>query len=453
MLSSTVMLPRIRHCRCWDPTLRFIALQRCALSTASKQNLGPNDGILEVLEQNMQEEAAKSERNPYKIRAFSTAIKAVKQLERPIVSVEEVRLLRGVGPGIARRIQDYLDVHSPVNPPSISNSKATRKLTLCLRSSQTEGGPHVNKRSGKAQTLIDAGCTSLNDLKLPQYRSKLSNAQLVGIDFHDHLQESAQRREAEVVAQLIQDSVSSKFDVHLVGGYRRGAPTSSSIDIMILHPSHVHIPTPAPFTPASKKQHRSQFVFHTTPPTKSSRANSPLLTHVVPSLQDRGLVAVALSSGPQTWQGIALVPDGENGGREDRQKRLQMIGKKEGIYRRLNISMVPIKSRGAALLALTGDAEFNRHLCTRATKLGLHLNEYGLWRWHHEASTGCDMDPFDPEQPDSQSIRGHWELIKAESEEDILLELGLDYVAPERRNYEFLVNTPGKKKRGKKLSS
>lgn len=42
----------------------------------------------------MQEEATKPERNPYKIRAFSTAIKAVKQLERPIVSVEEVRLVR-----------------------------------------------------------------------------------------------------------------------------------------------------------------------------------------------------------------------------------------------------------------------------------------------------------------------------------------------------------------------
>ncbi|KAJ8691221.1 hypothetical protein PTI98_010817 [Pleurotus ostreatus] len=448
------MLPRIRHCCCLDATLRSIASQRCASSTASRQNLGPNDGILEVLEQNMQEEATKPERNPYKIRAFSTAINAVKQLERPIVSVEEVRFLRGVGPGIARRIQDYLDVHSPVPRPiptvktsesSLSASEVARLKEDLMSISGV--GPK------KAQTLIDAGCTCLNDLKLPQYRSKLSNAQLIGMDFHDHLQESAQRHEAEVVAQLIQDSVSSKFEVHLVGDYRRGASASSSIDIMLLHPSHVHIPTPAPFTSASKKPSRSQSVFHTAPPTKSSRANSPLLTHVLPSLQDRGLVAAALSFGLQTWQGIALVPDGESGGREDRQKRLQMIGKKEGNYRRLNISMVPIKSRGAALLALTGDAEFNRHLYTRATKLGLHLNEYGLWRWNHEASTESDMNPFDSEQSDSQSIRGHWELIKAESEEDIFLELGLDYVAPERRNYGFLVEMPGKKKRGKKLSS
>lgn len=115
--------------------------------------------------------------------------------------------------------------------------------------------------------------------------------------------------------------------------------------------------------------------------------------------------------------------------------------------------MVPIKSRGAALLALTGDAEFNCHLCTRATKLGLLLNEYGLWRWNHEASSGSDMGPLDSEQSDHELVGGHWELIKTESEEDILLELGLDYVSPERRNYGFLVDTPGKKKRGKKVPS
>ncbi|KAF4581424.1 hypothetical protein EYR38_002750 [Pleurotus pulmonarius] len=421
------MLSQIRHCCRWNSTLRSNFLQCCASSTASKQDLGPNGGILEVLQQNMQEEASKPERNPYKIRAFSTAINAVKQLERPIVSVEEVRL-------IPRPIPT-------AKPPEglLSASEAARLKEDLMSISGV--GPK------KAQTLIDAGCTSLNDLKLPQFRSKLSNAQLIGIDFHDHLQQSAQRHEAELVAQqLIQDGVSSKFEVHLVGDYRRGCSTSPSIDIMLLHPSHVHVPTPSstPSTTTSKKQPRPQAAFHTPPPTKSSRATSPLLTHVLPSLQDRGLIAVALSSGLQTWQGITLVPDGS----EDRQERLQKIGRKEGIYRRLNISMVPIKSKGAALLALTGDAEFNRHLCTRATKLGLLLNEYGLWRWNCEAS-GSDTGPFDPEQ-----LRGgHWELIKTESEEDILLELGLDYVSPERRNYGFLVDTPAKKKRRKKLPS
>jgi DNA polymerase beta len=89
----------------------------------------------------------------------------------------------------------------------------------------------------------------------------------------------------------------------------------------------------------------------------------------------------------------------------------------------LNIhSLVPQKSKGAALLALTGDNEFWHDVCTRAARHGLLLNEFGLWRW-------VDVG------------EGSWELLCSESEEEIMDHIGMAYVPPEKRNFAFLVGS------------
>jgi DNA polymerase beta len=96
-----------------------------------------------------------------------------------------------------------------------------------------------------------------------------------------------------------------------------------------------------------------------------------------------------------------------------------------------------MKSRGAGFLALTGDLEFNKDIRTRAVKLGMYLNEFGLWRWQTENDASVEGNG---EQ------RGFWELVRAESEEEILREVGLECVEPEKRNFAFVM---GKTKRGR----
>lgn len=85
--------------------------------------------------------------------------------------------------------------------------------------------------------------------------------------------------------------------------------------------------------------------------------------------------------------------------------------------------MIAQKSRGAALLALTGDTDFNRDLRIRASKIGLHLNEYGMWRWNENEEVPHE---------------GFWELVRAETEEEVLKELGMEYVEPVKRNFSAL---------------
>lgn len=36
---------------------------------------------------------------------------------------------------------------------------------------------------------------------------------------------------------------------------------------------------------------------------------------------------------------------------------------------------------------------------------------------------------------------GRWEMVAGESEEQVLTELGIDYIEPEKRNFAFIVNS------------
>lgn len=88
--------------------------------------------------------------------------------------------------------------------------------------------------------------------------------------------------------------------------------------------------------------------------------------------------------------------------------------------------MHPWGSKATALLAHTGDARFTRDARCKARKMGMHLDDSGLWRWA-EAAAG--------DGPGG----GRWERVETETEEDVLRELGMEWVEPARRNFLFLL--------------
>jgi DNA polymerase beta len=109
-------------------------------------------------------------------------------------------------------------------------------------------------------------------------------------------------------------------------------------------------------------------------------------------------------------------------------------------------SLAPTKSNGAALLALTGDKEFNIDIRNKATRLGLFLNEFGLWKWTSDTLLRGDAD-------ETSNSKGYWSFIEGESEAAVLRELGLSYVEPIKRNFAYLSNSnadaPTTKKKGR----
>jgi DNA polymerase beta len=111
-------------------------------------------------------------------------------------------------------------------------------------------------------------------------------------------------------------------------------------------------------------------------------------------------------------------------------------------------SLVPWKARGAALLALTGDIEFNKDIRMKASKLGMHLNEFGLWRW--QPNGPGESEPEADEDGNAEQ-KGFWELVKADTEEDILAELGMDWIEPTKRNFGFVLGKQPKKRTKSKV--
>lgn len=89
------------------------------------------------------------------------------------------------------------------------------------------------------------------------------------------------------------------------------------------------------------------------------------------------------------------------------------------------------------MLTLTGDEPFLTHIRRKAAEIGLHFNEFGLWRFHAEDSDRARSTPA-PSGARIKITPGHWELLPSESEEQIFEELGLDWIDPEKRNFAFL---------------
>ncbi|KAF7327826.1 Carboxylic ester hydrolase [Mycena kentingensis (nom. inval.)] len=392
---------------------------------------GPNHAILDMLKSNQDEEAQRPTKNPYKIRAFKRAIEVVSALDHPLRSAEDAKALQSIGPGILRRIEDYFVAKGPspeVDAEAVDAAKRDR-----LAREELEQIPGIG--AVKARALVAAGCRSIEQLQTtPELLRTLTKQQQIGVRYFRQLARVS-REEAESVAQFIRESISPKFEVVLGGSYRRGLATSSDIDLIVLHPEHVHVPFPAQTSAKAPRRPRA------TRKNAASEAPRTLLqAELVPALTDRGLLAAALSSGDLKWQGIRRSRRGE------------------GTYRRLDLNLVAQKSRGAGLIAFTGDTDFNRELRMRAHKMGLHLNEFGLWRWNDNGlvasdaeSSGSDSESgSDSDTPRAPAHKGFWELLRTETEEGILSELGIKYLEPSERDYSSVTAQPKVEKRGRK---
>lgn len=112
---------------------------------------------------------------------------------------------------------------------------------------------------------------------------------------------------------------------------------------------------------------------------------------------------------------------------------------RNGVLTLTTPSLMPSGSKGAALVGMTGDVEFVRHMRSQASKAGARLNDHGLWRrprgwtWSEKSGTKDDTE---------------WELVQTSGEEGVFQELGLDtWVEPARRNLGYIV--PGSSRRQK----
>ncbi|CAA7262961.1 unnamed protein product [Cyclocybe aegerita] len=426
--------------RCISPRPRQFTYVRFRSSPANQHN----QAIVDLLEKCKEEEEQALEPNNFKILAFRNAIQTVRAVEKPIQIGHDILELKGIGPGIMSRINEYLYANEAFDgqvDSSVHEEIAkTRALTM-LRDV-----PGIGLTTAKK--LIAAGCYSIADLKERDFSSVLTPRQAAKVKYMGHLEHPIERKDAEDVLSFIRESLDPAYDAVLVGDYRRGASSFPDIQIMISHPDFVHIPLPtdpSPFSelqpPETKRPRRR---------TKKEERQNMLHAHVVPLLQKRALIAETLGTDVRSWDGIVWLPE-EQGGWGTRQQRLAAIEGVDGRFRRMSIKFVPQKSQGSSLLVLTGDSAFEKDLCYRAKQLGMLFNEYGLWKWNSSdlgdasESNGSNNYNFGAETEDALD-KGYWSLSKSATEEDIFAELGMDPVDPTSRNFSFLSSKLRKKR-------
>jgi DNA polymerase beta len=88
-------------------------------------------------------------------------------------------------------------------------------------------------------------------------------------------------------------------------------------------------------------------------------------------------------------------------------------------------------------------------LQVRAVKHGMHLNEFGLWRWvgsvDADPDAGAEAPPTERRgrRPKTSALAleglgSMWELVPTDTEQDIFDALGAEWVEPARRGWEFI---------------
>ncbi|KAG6872421.1 hypothetical protein C0995_009818 [Termitomyces sp. Mi166 len=395
-----------------------------------------------------------------RIRALTQGVEFVNRLQYKLTSIEVAEGLP-VSPAFVKVLADYL--------PSIETQAISKEREKELLRELTSFDGLSRKR---ASQLILAGYRTKTDLLCPKYFNMLTENAKYNIRFASHLEKPVTRQQTEAFTDFIRD-ILPKYEVIPVGSYRRDAPTSSCARILIIHPDMLHVPDP----PAPPSGYLHPLRTETLIPPGLMR-DAHMHSTIMPLLKGRGLTVSSRLCKWWSWSGILRVPERRGGVWETNQQRLEGVSDGEGEFVLGRISMLPSKSRGAALLYHTCTKTFLQLITHKAAKLGLYFNQTGLWKWHPDPSEQIVGVSFHPEsdagigeddeegkltekktkkkkeEDDStapkkrgrkkkgeglpvKKAEGFWQLLPSADEEIVFEQLGMEYVVPQRRGMEL----------------
>lgn len=276
--------------------------------------------ILEMLEVFRKKEVATKQ--PYKAKAYATVSKNITMLGKPIHSMEDLKDVKGIGDKIGQKIEELITTGKVQAMENVSKDENTDVITTLM---SIHGiGP------AKAKTLVEQhGIRSIEDLsKKPEL---LNEKQQMGLKYVNDFQLRIPRKEMDAHCKLLGEciaSVDKAFDFQLTGSYRRMAPSSGDIDILITHkddPDNVE----------------------------------ELFKSVVDKLKQEGYITDVFAEGGKKCLAVCRL-------------------KRHKYYRRIDLLYTNRKEYPFAVLYFTGDAGFNVAMRSYCLTKGLSLSEHGL---------------------------------------------------------------------------
>jgi DNA polymerase IV len=260
-------------------------------------------------------------------QAYQRSIISIKGLDYKITDINQMKGVKGIGQSIKEKIKEYLDngqiqrveeVKGHLKQKLHKNSKET---VLELFRGVWGVGPV------KAVELYAAGMRNLDDVR--ENQGLLTANQRIGIKYYQELLKPIPRDyidvfQVDVHAVLAREFGLRSFKMKVAGSYRRGAKQSGDIDCLI----------------TSKKFNLKQ---------------------MIDALVKWRIVTDILSMKGEKFMGIAHFPNGQ-------------------LYHfRMDVEFLPEDEWGSGLLYFTGSEGFNIAMRRDAKKMGLILNQHGLF--------------------------------------------------------------------------
>jgi DNA polymerase/3'-5' exonuclease PolX len=266
-----------------------------------------------------------NEKDKFRIKAYTNAIKAIKNSQTQIKSKTDALKLPGVGDRIAEKIEEIIKTGVLHQVKEIDSHTLEKNSIITALCKVIGIGPK------KAQELWAMGVKSVEDLKQEKYQEHLTHNQKVGIMYYKDLQKRISRTEVHQIAAIIEkhitllsNEINEKIVFRICGSYRRRCLTCGDIDILLCEPKH-------------KKD---------------------TLNILVDRLTKAGILVEKLGLGTTKYMGITRT--------------------KSGIHFRIDMEIIKEHEWPFALLYFTGSGPFNEKQRLVAKKMGYRLSEHGL---------------------------------------------------------------------------
>jgi DNA polymerase lambda len=262
----------------------------------------------------------------FSARAYAKVITQLKNYDGPITEYDDVKNIDGIGAKMEKKIKEILETGSLA---AAEKAKTLYNIDALDSLQKIYGvGP------AKATDLVKSGIVSIQQLRdeLKNNPKLLNDKQKIGLKYYEELLERIPRNEMEehrdILHTLLPDEM-SEYDTEIVGSFRREAPNSGDIDVLIRVPFNVDV--------------------------KTAKDNLALY---VKMLEGFGYIEEILALGEHKCMAISRMYKGK--------------------ARRLDLLMTPDEEYAYAILYFTGSDRFNVAFRQYALDKGYTLNEHAL---------------------------------------------------------------------------
>ena len=275
----------------------------------------------------------KANSEPFKAKAYTTASKALKDMNDCDLTPEKLLKVKGIGKSILEKIMSIVQTGTLEQYEKIKDFKDPKEVFMDIHGIGTV----------KAKELVTRGFTNVEELdKCENIKDYLNDVQMKGLKWYNDMQHRIPYDEITLhmtyLKKVLYD-IDPSAELTIAGSYRRKKDTSGDIDMLI-----------------------------NTPSVK----NNSIYNAFMDELFKQEYLLEELSRGPKQFMGICKLGD--------------------SLGRRIDIMYTKPQEYPFAILYFTGSMEFNVKMRGELLEKGLSLNEYGIKSDKKSVKHGCKTE-------------------------------------------------------------